>query len=344
MHPKSFISLISACAALTAALPIASSVQAADDKTPTYALSSRVAGPDGSWDYVNFDPDHRKLYVSRSDGALALDVDSGALSPHLADGKRTHQVLPLAGGSQLLITNGAANTARLVYAKDGALIADIPTAPMPDGAIFDPASGLVVVMTHSGNISLIDPKAKAVAGTIAVGGALEFAASDGAGKVFVNIEDRNEIAVLDIAGRKVSARYPLKGCEGPGGLAYVKSAGVLISACGNNVAKVIRAATGEEVASLAIGKGPDAVFYDSVRKLAFIPCGRDGVLEVISVRGPGSVTLVQTVPTQLGARTGAVDEKTGRVYLPTAKYVPSTTGGRPTPAPGTFEILVVAPQ
>ena len=111
----------------------------------------------------------------------------------------------------------------------------------------------------------------------------------------------------------------------------------------NQVAKVLNAATGEEVATLAIGKGPDAVIYDEGRKLAFIPCGRDGVLEVIAVRGPKDVAIVQTVKTQPGARTGAVDPKTGKLYLPTASYTLSATG-RPTPTPGTFAILVVAPN
>lgn len=157
----------------------------------------------------------------------------------------------------------------------------------------------------------------------------------------MDVENQNLIAVIDVKARQVIARYPLAGCAGPSGLAYDRRLGVLIASCGNSVAKVISAATGKEVASLAIGKGPDAVFVDAVRRLAFIPCGRDGVLEVISLADAKHIAVVQTVTTQLGARTGAVDPKTGVVYLPTATY--TLQGGIPTVTPGTFQVLVVSP-
>ena len=153
----------------------------------------------------------------------------------------------------------------------------------------------------------------------------------------------SEIAVVDTKSRTLVGHYALKGCEGPTGIAYAAEAGVLIDACANKVAKVIRASDGQDLGTLAIGAGPDSVIYDRARRLAFIPCGRDGVLEVISVRGPTDVSVVQTAKTQTGARTGAVDEKTGRLYLPTAAYSLPGGGGRPVAQPGTFEILVVAP-
>ena len=310
---------------------------------PTYAVSEHIAMPDGGFDYVTFDPVMRRVYISRRDGLTALDVDTGKLTAHLADGARTHEPLPLAGGTQVLLTNGATNSARLLDAKTGALILDIPTAARPDAAILDAASGLVLVMTHSGAVTLIDSKTDKPVGDITVGGALEFAAVDGHGRAYVNVEDKNEIAVLDLATHAVVGRYPLKGCESPGGLGYDARTGLLLSACQNNVAKVIRAADGAEVASLAIGKGPDAVLMDARRHLAFIPCGRDGVLEVVALRGAGDVAVVGSVPTQPGARTGAVDLKTGKIYLPSAAYT-LAAGGRPTPTPGTFQIIVVSPN
>ena len=317
---------------------------AAADPAPAYAVTDRIKAPDGGWDYVSFDPAHRRLYVSRAGGVLALDVDSGALTPHLTNAQKTHESLPLNGGAMVLVTDSGTNSAHLIDAMTGASLAEVPTGQKPDSATFDAGSGLALAMNgKSGDATLIDPVARKAVGSIVIGGALEASDSDGAGKVFVNIEDQNQIAVLDVKAHAVAARYPLKGCEGPTGLAYAKDAGVLISACANRVAKVIRASDGQDLATLAIGAGPDSVIYDAERRLAFIPCGRDGVLEVIAVHGPGDVAIVQTVKTQMGARTGAVDPRSGKLYLPTARFMPSPSGGRPVAAPGTFEILVVSP-
>jgi DNA-binding beta-propeller fold protein YncE len=322
---------------------VAFASQAPAASAQTYAVSDHIKIGDGGFDYASFDPAHRRLYLSRVGGVLALDVDSKAVTERLTAAQRTHESLPLEGGAMLLITDSGTNSAHLVDALTGKALAEIPTGKKPDAAIFDPASGLALSMNGaSGDVTLIDPKTKAAVGTIAIGGALEFAAADGAGKVFVNIEDQGQMAVLDTKARNLVGRYKLNGCEEPSGLAYAPGAGVLIAACANQVAKVLNAATGEEVASLAIGKGPDAVLYDAKRKLAFIPCGRDGVLEVIAVRGPKDVAIVQTVKTQPGARTGAIDPKTGKVYLPTAAY--TLAGGRPSATPGTYEILVVSPK
>jgi DNA-binding beta-propeller fold protein YncE len=309
-----------------------------------YAVTDRIKIDDGGFDYASFDPVHRRLYVSRVGGVLAMDVDKKALTEKLTPAQRTHESLPLEKGKLLLITDSGTNSAHIVDALTGKAVADVATGKKPDAAIFDPATGLAIVMNgQSGDVTLIDPKTKAAVGSIAIGGALEFAASDGAGKVFVNIEDQGKIAVLDVKARKLLGKYDMKGCEEPSGLAYVPGDGLLISACASQVAKVLKASTGEEVASLTIGRGPDAVIYDADRHLAFIPCGRDGVLEVIAVKGPKDVAVVQTVKTQPGARTGAVDPKTGVLYLPTAAYT-LAAGGRPTPTPGTFAILVVAPK
>ncbi|MFI4976047.1 MAG: YncE family protein [Caulobacterales bacterium] len=316
----------------------------ADSAAPAYAVTDRLAIPDGGFDYVSFDPVLRRIYVSRGDGVTALDVDSGKLTGHFADGARTHEPLPVNGGRQVLLTNGGTNSARLLDAANGALVADIPTAEKPDAAIFDPASGLVLVMTHSGAITLVDPKSQKPVGAIAVGGALEFAAADGHGHAWVNVEDTGDLVALDVGGQKVAARYPLKGCTGPSGLAYDDATGLLVVACANNVAKIIKAADGSEVASLAIGAGPDSVILDAGRRLAFVPCGRDGVISVIALRGPTDVAVAATITTQRGARTGAVDPKTGKLYLPTATYTMPEGGGRPQPTPGSFQLLVVSPQ
>ena len=312
--------------------------QAEAQTVPTYALVERIPIPDGGFDYASFDPVHRRLYVSRAGGVTAIDVDSKTVTGHLADGGRTHESLVVNGGAALLVTDSASNSAHLVDAASGKLITDIATGKKPDAAVLDPASGLVVVMNGaSGDLASRKPVA-----TIAVGGGLEFAAATGDGRLWVNIEDQNAIALVDLKARKLLSRQPLKGCDGPTGLAYAPEAGVLISACANNVAKVIRASDGADLATLAIGKGPDAVIYDAARRLAFIPCGRDGVLDVVSVKSAHEVNVIAKVATQPGARTGALDPQSGKLYLPTARY--SLTGGRPVAAAGSYEVLVIAPN
>jgi len=330
---------IMAFSALALSAPLAQAQTA-----PAYAVVDHIKIPDGGYDYASFDPVHRRLYLSRTGAVLAVDVDSKTVTGRLADAGHTHEVLPLNDGAMLLVTDSASNSAHLLDALTGKALGDVATGQKPDAALFDPASGLAVVMNgKSGDLTLIDPATKAMVGTVPVGGGLEFAASDGAGEVFVNVEDQNRIAVVDIKARKTIGSYPLKGCDGPTGLAYDSEAGVLISACANKVAKVIRASDGADLATLAIGNGPDAVIYDPARHLAFIPCGRDGVLEVISAADPAAIAVVATVKTQAGARTGALDPKTGDLYLPAADFTGPPAGGRPSAKPGTYAFVVVAP-
>jgi DNA-binding beta-propeller fold protein YncE len=156
----------------------------------------------------------------------------------------------------------------------------------------------------------------------------------------VNIEDKGEIAVVDIAGRKVLTHYKLPGCEEPSGLALDPSTGVMVSACANNKAVALKAADGAVVATVPIGGHPDAVIFDAKRKLFFVPCG-EGSLVAISADAAGAKVTgkVETAP---GARTGALDDKTGRFYLPTADMTAPPPGEKhPKITPGTFRILVV---
>jgi YVTN family beta-propeller protein len=325
--------------ALVAATGLATAASAA---TSPIRVIDHIAGPDGAWDYASFDPAHRRLYVAHGDAVTAIDVDTGKVTAKLAAAQRAHSALPLPGGDELLITNGASDTATLVDAQTGAVRATVPTGKNPDAALVDPSSKLALVMNgRSGDITLIDLAAGKAVGSIPVGGVLEFGVADGQGRVFVNIEDKGEIAVIDTAARKVVAHWPMAGCEEPSGLAYAKDAGLLIAACANGMAKAVSSTTGKVVATLKIGPKPDAAFYDAGRKLAYIPSG-DSTLAVIAVRGPTDVAVVATIATHAGARTGAVDPSTGKIYLPSADFdPPAKPEGRPTPRPGTFAVLVV---
>jgi DNA-binding beta-propeller fold protein YncE len=301
---------------------------------------ARIAGPDGGWDYAAFDPARRRVYVTRGTTVMTIDADTGQANSAFAAGARLHSATPVPGTDLIVTTNSGDNTARVLSALDGHQLASIPTAEDPDGATYDPKTGLVIVVgSDSGTLTFIDPKAMKAVGTLAVGGKLEFGAPDGQGRYFVNIEDKNEVAVVDLTTRAVVARHALPGCERPTGLAVV-SGGRVISDCGNGGVDILDAASGRSIATFKVGGFPDAVLYDPTRQLAYVPSGRDGKLTVIALSGPQSNTIVDTVDTQIGARTGAVDPKTGRVFLPTAEYVlPVPPGQRPTTKPGTFVVL-----
>ena len=310
---------------------------------PAYKVIDKIPGPDGGWDYLRVDPAHNQLLVPRGTAVMAVDLATRQVRTGLAPGGRQHIALPLPGGREMLVTNGADNTAVFADAVTGAAVASVATGKGPDAAAIEPKSGLIFVMGHSGgDVTFIDPKSHRAVATVEIGGALEEGAADGSGRAFVNVEDKNEIAVIDVAARKVVARWPLAGCDGPTGLTYDPQDRLLIAACDGATA-LVRADNGK-AQLVPTGKGADGVAYDPKRRLAFTPAGRDGTLSVIGFdKGQGRV--VATVPTQRGARTIAIDERTGRLYLPTAQYqAAATAGGRPSVVPGTFEVLVVAPQ
>jgi hypothetical protein len=306
------------------------------------AVTARIPGPDGGWDYASFDPARRRVYVAHGDRVMMIQADTGVVNPDFAQGSHLHAVVPIAGTDLLVTTNSGDNTARVLSAADGRLLASIPAARDTDSAVYDPQRGLLLAIGgDSGEITVVDPKAGKAVGSLALGGELEFGVVDGKGRLYVNLADKNRIAVVDLAARHLATTYPMPGCQGPTGLALTGD-GRLISACRNGLAKILQAADGKELASLRIGEGPDAVLLDAARGEAYIPSGRTGTLAVIALRGPASNTVVDTVKTQVGARTGAEDPKTGDIYLPAAAYGPLAPGQKPGPTPGSFVVLVVS--
>lgn len=325
-----------------AAFGLAAAAFAASAQTPAYKIVGHIAGADGGWDYATFDPEARRIYVARGDAIMAVDVDSGKVTPQLATAVRSHAPVPLPGG-RLLVTNGGSDTAAFVDAKTGKTLGSVATGKNPDAAIYDPKSGLAFVMAHTGGeVTFVDVAKQTAVATIPVGSTLEFAAVDGKGRLWVNDEKTSEIISVDIAGRKVLGRYKLDGCEGPTGLAYAPAADRLVASC-DKVAAVVDPASGKTVDKLTVGDGPDAVIYDPMRKLLFVTAGQSGELDIISAAGP-KLKVVQVVKTAVSARTGTVDPKTGKLYLPMVKRGPPAAGStRPAPIPGTFELLVVGP-
>jgi DNA-binding beta-propeller fold protein YncE len=326
---------------LVAALSVP--VHASDVVLPTgLHVVRRIPGPDGMWDYASFDPMRRRVYIAHENAVIAIDADSSKVNTAFAEGNSLHAVVPVPGTELIVTTNSGDNTARVLSAVDGRLLASIPTAEDPDGAQYDPNSGLVIVICgDAGALTLIDPKAMKAVGTIAVGHHLEFGAADGKGRFFVNVVDQNRLVAVDLVTRRVAASYALPGCKRPTGLAYV-AGDRLIADCFNGGVDILDAHVGRAIAHYNVGGIPDAVIYDDQRELAFVPSAITGTLSVIALSGKFDNTIVDTVPTQNGARTGTVDPKTGRIYLPAAEYIlPARAGQPPAAKPGTFEVLVL---
>ncbi|MBO9581037.1 MAG: YncE family protein [Sphingobium sp.] len=316
---------------------------AAAPNAPTYTVSGSITGPDGSWDYARVDAGAHKLYVARSNAITVVDLPSGTATT-MGELKRGHAVVPL-GGGRLLATSGTDGTVRFFNEADGKEISSIAVGKKPDAAILDASGKRAFVMnSDSGTVSVIDTTTMRVVRTLTAKPALEYAALVG-NTLFVNDEDLNELETIDVVTGKLGKAIALKGCEGPTGLGYDSKNARLISSCANGKAAVVDAKTQKLVALVDIGKGPDAVIVDEARGLAFIPCGGDGVLDILSLASPKAVTRVGRVTTEVGARTGALDPTTGIVYLPTAKFgQPAQAGGRPGPVAGSFHILVVKPS
>jgi DNA-binding beta-propeller fold protein YncE len=325
---------------LSAALACIAQSSVAGDGARAVLDVIKVGGPDG-WDYTTFDPASHTLYIAHGSAIASVNVMTKAVTAHLADAQGAHVAVPFAGGHKLLVTHGKANQVTLNDAATGAVDTAIPTDAKPDAATVEPTTGRAFVMANGGGtVDVIDLKEKSVIARIAVGGAPEAATFDGRGLVFTHVEDHNELVVIDAQTMKVKATYPMSGCEEPSGIAAIPARGLILSACANQIARLTNATTGAEVASLPLGKHPDSAFWDDARQVGYVPCG-DGTLTVIGLKNDVA-QVTEIVPTQAGARTGAVDPATGFVYLPTAELAaPATAGGRPSIVPDTFKVLVV---
>ncbi len=354
--------LLVAIAAASIAGAVAAPVPDGTHPDGRYSIVDRIAGPDGMWDYAAVDAGARRLYLSQTSHISMLNLADGHTWTQVGlPAAMWHGVVALEAKGVFLGANGQSHAVTVFDADNHALLREIPTSTGPrsdlsgkmaafavladpDALVVEPKSGLVVAVNGgSGEISLIDIEANAVVGTVPVGGKLEFAVADGGGLLYVNVQTAHEIAVVDVAMRKVVRRIGLRGCVEPKGLAYDPSTGLLIAGCDNGVAKFVIAKSGREVASRKIGDGADAVIVDERRHRAFVPSAADGMLRVFDIRDADQIRLVQTLATERGVRLGAVDPTTGRLYLPAARLGPPIAPYPwPSAVPGTFHLLVVA--
>ena len=314
------------------------------DAAPGYHIVDRIPMTDGWWDYASFDPVHRRLFVARGNGVFKLDVDTGLMDPRIVPGAEGRAVTVLPGGDQVLTTVAGYSSAILFAAEDGKVSKMFKLRQPPDAAVWEPVGKRFWVMGGSGEATLIDPAALEQTGVVDLGEELEFAVTDGKGHVFVNATESATIIAVDAASRKIIGHWKMEGCEDPSGLAYSEAADALLSVCANKMLKVLDAHTGSELATIAVGAGADAVIYDNATHRAYVPSAFDGLLTVVQVNGPRAIKVLEQVPTQIGTRTGAIDPKTGTLYLPTARFGPLNKLGWPEALPGTVQLLVMRPN
>jgi DNA-binding beta-propeller fold protein YncE len=232
----------------------------------------------------------------------------------------------------------------LFSGEDGKVSKMFELRQASDSSVWEPVGRLVWAMGGHGEVSLLDPVKLEQVGSIDLGEPLEFAATDGRGTVYINGSKSGTVIAVDAAHRKVLGRWKMDGCEEPTGMAYVEAADIVLSVCANKKLFVLNARNGSTLEVVAVGEGADSVIYDPGTRRAFVPSAFDGLLTVLAVNGPRDVSVLEQDFLQIGTRTGAVDPKTGTVYLPTARFGPLNKLGWPEALPGTVQLLVVRPM
>ncbi len=346
MKTSRMLAALAAALALATGLSVPLLVSAPGESSGYHLLKKIPLGGEGGWDYLTLDAAARRLYITRATRVAVLDADTGAPVGELADTPGVHGVALAPELGRGFTSNGRTATVTIFDLKTLRALGQAKTGANPDAIVYDPASKRVFTFNGgSADATAIDAASGAVAGTIALGGRPEFAAADGAGRVYVNLEDKNELVALDSRRLKIAARWPLAPCTEPAGLAMDARHQRLFVGCHNQMMAVVDAASGRIVATLPIGRGVDANAFDPETSLAFSSNG-DGTLTVVREESPDKYKVVENVATQRGARTMALDPKTHNVFLVTAEFgpppapTPENPHPRPTIIPGSFVVLV----
>lgn len=313
---------------------------------PYHVQDKWKIGGDGWWDYTSVDPQSGLLYITRGDHVMVVNTTSGKVVADITGLKGTHGVVFDTDGKTGYISDGASNDVAVFDRASNKITQTIPAGTNPDGILFEPFTKTVWAFNgRSKNATVIDSKTKQVIATVPLAGKPEFPVSDGKGSVFVNIEDKNEIVHIDAKTHSVLAEWP--SCDSPSGHAIDIAHNRLFDVCDGKKMAVLDAGTGKVVASPEIGEGPDAAAFDPTTHNAFSSNGGDGTLTIVHEDSPDSYSVLQTVETQRGARTMALDPKTGKIYLVTAEFgprpaaTPENPRPRPSMVPGSFVVIVV---
>ena len=304
---------------------------------------------DGFWDYLIADDASGILYVSHGKMVHVVDMNTGKSVATITDVNGVHGIAVATGFNKGFITNGPDSNVTVFSLKDYSIIEKIPvTGRNPDAVIFEPYTKTIITWNgRSSNATVIDPKTDKVIQTIKLPGKPEAAVSNNNGKVFVNIEDKSEVCMINVKTWKVEQTWSISPGEEPSGLALDNDNHRLFSAT-DKLTVVLDAETGKVITTLPTGGRVDGAAFDSDLKRVYISCG-DGELTVIQEVNPNSFKVIANIPVQTGARTISLSAKTHRIYLSTAEFgpVPEKTGDNPNPRPvvkpGTFTVIGVDP-
>lgn len=304
----------------------------------------------GGWDYAYVDSANHQLYVTHGSEVQVIDLNTEKPTAKITGMKRLHGVATADELNRGFISDGGDNVVVVFDLKTNEILQRVKAGTNPDAILYDASTQRVFAFNgRSNDVTAINAKDGTVVGTVDVGGKPEFAASDGKGFIYDNIEDKSEIVKLDARNLKVVSRWPVKGCDEPSGLAIDTEAHRLFAVCGNQTMAVVDYDSGKVVATVPIGEGPDAAGYDADKKLAFSSNG-EGTLTVVKQEGADKYSVAQTVKTEKSARTMALDPKTHKIYLPAAQFGPppaptqDNPHPRPSIVPGSFHLVVVSPN
>lgn len=309
-------------------------------------IKKTVIGGEGGWDYLSVDDQNRRLYVSHSTQAEVLNVDTHEKIGTIADLKGIHGVIAVPKSGRGVTTNGRSNSVTIFDLKTLKSIVELPTGKNPDALLYDKFSDRVFIFNHSDvTTTVIDITEGKVIGTVDVGGtALEAGVSDENGTIFVNLEDTHEIVSFDAKTLAIKSKWKIAPGEEPTGLAIDVKNHRLFTVCHNGWMMVLDSDKGTVVAQVPIGKRVDGVVFDPKLRMAISSNG-EGTMTVVQEVSPNEFKVIETVKTEVGARTIALDAKTHHVFVSTAQYgeTPAATTENPNPrpkiVPGTFMVL-----
>jgi hypothetical protein len=300
------------------------------DSSGYHIVKKITTGGTEGWDYITVDSDARLAYIGRENHVDVVNVDSGTVVGKVTGLEGTSGLLPVPEFGRGYAMNGDA----------GSVVIVVKAGKDPDSFTYEPVTKRVFVMnSSSANATAINAKDGTLAGTVVLGGQPEAVVSDGKGKVYVNLTDKDQIAEVDAETMKVTHRWPLAPGTGPSGLAIDRKTRRLFSACDNQKMVIMNADTGKVVAALRTGAGTDGAGFDPETGNAFASAGGAGTLTIIHEDSPDSFKVLEELDTQSGARTMTVDSKTHNVLVITARHGHGATHDKV--LPDTFVVLVV---
>jgi WD40 repeat protein len=294
-------------------------------------------GGEGGHDYISVDPGSGRVFVSRGTHVMVVDPATGKVLGDIANTPRVHGIAFATKHNHGFTTNGGDSTSTMFDLKTLQELKRVHAGINGlDGIMYDETTEKILTINHSnpGTAVVIDAKSGDVVSTITLtGNAPEGGAADGKGRIFINLEDKNAIDVIDTKTWKVTATWPITPCEEPTGIAYDPKSNRIFSGCSKK-SVVVNAASGKVVAEIENGDGVDALGWDATKKLIYIPAGRSGNVTVVRQDSPDKYTTVATVPTMTGAKTIVVDESKHVAYAVALEYgpAPAPTAGATPPA------------